>query len=89
MKPESKSAYATRESILKLLSDAELARVSTAEAGPPIGLGDEFVDLDHLNKGVQRAPATMPAMGSLLPRVSVQASTWRTILAKLPAARVG
>ncbi len=88
MKTESKGEFANRETILKLLTAAEVARLSTAEAGPPLSAGDEFVDLDHLNRGVQRASTKMPTMGSLLPRTSVQASTWSTILAKLPASHV-
>ena len=49
-----------RDSILKLLSDEENARVSTAEAGPRLSEGAEYLDLERLDRGVQRASATTP-----------------------------
>jgi hypothetical protein len=48
----------TRDSILNLLSDEENARVSTAEAAPRLAEGAEYLDLERLDRGVQRASAT-------------------------------
>jgi hypothetical protein len=75
----------TRDSILKLLSDEENGRVSTAEAAPRLTEGAEYLDLEHLDRGVQRASAVTAksTMGRVLPRGAVSAETWRKILAQL------
>ena len=74
----------TRNSILKLLSDEENARVSTAEAASGLTEGEEYLDLEHLDPGVQRAKAATNArMGHVLPRSAVSEETWRKILVQL------
>ena len=76
--------YITREGILKLLSDDEIARVSTTEAGPPLAKGDEYVDLQHLYLGVRRMEANIQIkMGEVLPRRAVRDSTWSQICARI------
>jgi hypothetical protein len=77
-----KTEYVTRDSILKLLSDDEVASVSTAETADRLADGDEFVDMRHLDKGVQHAGKWTP-IGRVVPRKSVHASTWTKIVAKL------
>ena len=72
-----------REGILNLLSDEEIARVSSAEAGAELGLGDEYVDLQHLGRGVRRAMGEVAPVGRLLPRSAVDEDTWRRILTHL------
>ena len=47
----------TRDAILKLLSDEDNGRVSTAEAAPRLTEGAEYLDLERLDRGVQRASA--------------------------------
>jgi hypothetical protein len=76
-----------RDGILKLLSDDENARVSNAE-GKPLPAGEEFVDLEDLDAGVQTASASMTPerAGSVLPRSAVRDETWTKILAQLPPA---
>lgn len=78
--------YVTRDTILRLLSDDEVARVSTAEAATHLVDGDEYVDLREPNQGVRRALglATAP-MGDVLPRKAVQEPTWRRIVGLLSA----
>ncbi len=49
-----------RENIMKLLSDDENAKVSNAEA-KPLPAGEEYVDLDDLEAGVQTATPEMTA----------------------------
>lgn len=78
---------ATRDSILKLLSDDEVAGVSTAETAPRLSDGDEYLDLEQLDQGVRRARGTATPMGRVLPRKAVHESTWRKILTRLPAPR--
>jgi 2TM domain len=75
----------TRDSILKLLTDEENAKVSTAEAASRLTEGAEYLDLEHLDQGVQRAKAATAKarMGHVLPRSAVSEETWRKILAQL------
>jgi len=47
----------TRDNVLKLLSDDEVASVSTAETAPRLLDGEEYLDLEHLDRGVQRQPS--------------------------------
>jgi len=73
-----------RDNILKLLSNHEIAKVSSAEAASGLTEGGEYLDLEHLNEGVQRAKAaTKVAMGHVLPRSAVSGETWSKILAQL------
>lgn len=76
--------HIVREAVLKMLSSAEVARVSTAEAASRLNEGDEYLDLAHLDQGVQRAQAaTNVPMGQVLPRSAVGVETWSKILAQL------
>lgn len=72
-----------RDAILKLLSDAEIAKISTAEAASGLTEGGEYLDLEHLDQGVQRAKAASKiTMGHVLPRTAVRDETWSKILAQ-------
>jgi hypothetical protein len=76
--------HVAREAILNLLSSQEIAKVSTAEAATGLTEGQEYLDLEHLDQGVQQAKAlTKATMGHVLPRNCVSAETWSTIVAKL------
>lgn len=83
MKNDERSAYLTRDSVLKLLSADEVARVSTSETAARLADGDEYLDLEHLEQGVRRAGGAATPMGRVLPRKAVHASTWNTILTHL------
>jgi hypothetical protein len=73
-----------RDDILKVLSGEEIAKVSTAEAASRLTEGGEYLDLEHLDQGVQRAKAaTKVTMGHVLPRSAVSDETWRKVLARL------
>lgn len=87
LKTDMRSENAARESVLTLLSDEEVARVSTAEAA---GLqdGDEYLDLEHLAHGVRRAIGTTTPMGGVLPRKAVHERTWSKILAEVESPRI-
>jgi hypothetical protein len=70
-----------REAILKLLSDAEVAKVSRAEDAPRLVEGDEYVDLQDLDAGVQLVQATpRTPPGHALPRSAVSDATWTKIV---------
>jgi hypothetical protein len=85
---EKQAEYLTRGSILQLLSNDEVAKVSTAETQSRLADGDEYVDLEQLSLGVRRAPRTGGSMGSVLPRKAVHADTWSRILTKLSPPRL-
>jgi hypothetical protein len=72
-----------RDKILKLLSEAELAQVSMAEDLVALVPGDEYIDLEHLERGVHKAPAVAAAAARMLPRSAVSDDTWRNVLALL------
>jgi len=70
----------TRESVLKLLSDAEVASVSTAETADRLLDGEEYLDLQQLGRGVQRAVGANANMGRVLPRKAIHEATWSRVL---------
>ena len=83
MKTEKKKIE-TRDRILNLLSDAEIASVSTAETAASLSEGDEYIDLDQPDQGVSRADGIAVAIGRVLPRKAVRDETWEKIIKKLP-----
>ena len=61
-----------RDTILKLLSDAETARISTAETAANIREGAEYLDLEHIDQGILTAKGgTKVVMGHIVPRTAV------------------
>ncbi len=85
MSEAQRAAYATREAILMLLSDEENAKVSNAEGALRLQEGEELLDLEHLDRGVQHAGAATAkdTIGHILPRSAVSSETWSKILAHL------
>ena len=84
MNPSNRSEYVTRDQILKLLSDDEVARVSTAETAAQLDEGDEYVDLEAPERGVRKALKTSSTpMGRVLPRKAVRDKTWQDIVVLL------
>lgn len=86
MTTDNRAAYVTRESIMKLLSDDEVAKVSMAETAASLSKNDEFIDLEHISDGVKGAAGVPARMGTVLPRKAVHPDTWTKILAHLTAA---
>lgn len=81
-----RASRVSRVAILKLLSDDEVARVSMAETAAAIADGHDYIDLEDLDRGVQRAgAATKITMGHVLPRNAVHSDTWAKITALLVA----
>ena len=84
MTTPARADYVSRDTILKLLSDAEIAKVSTAEAASGLSKGDEYLDLEHLDQGVRRSDSdTKVTMGHVVPRSAVSAASWARILSQL------
>ena len=86
MTDSKRSEYVTRDHVLTLLSDAEVASVSMAETAGTLVNGDEYLDLERLDHGVLHAGVTTARMGRVLPRKAVHGDTWAKILLALPAA---
>jgi hypothetical protein len=81
-----RTEFVTRDAILNMLSDDEIARLSTREGGPALDVGDEYVDLKHLEGGVRRMTATTRVkISDVLPRGVVSDETWSKICARLPS----
>ena len=79
-----RATHIAREGILNLLSNAEVAKVSSAEGAAALANGEEYLDLENLDRGVQRAAAsTKVPMGQVLPLSAVGAETWSKIVAQL------
>lgn len=85
---EERTQNATRETVLTLLSEDDFARVTSADA-TRLAEGDEYLDLEHLAHGVQRATATTPPVAGVLPRKLVHDRTWSKILVRLEVATAG
>ncbi|HEV7671746.1 MAG TPA: hypothetical protein VGS22_24755 [Thermoanaerobaculia bacterium] len=85
MTTDQKAEYTTREAILKLLSDDEVASVSTAETAASLAHGEEYLDLEHLDQGVQSADGDTASLGNVLTRKAVHADTWDKIVKQLSA----
>lgn len=84
MSEQDRKELVTRATMLNLLSDEETNRVSTAESQSALAVGSDYIDLDHLDKGVQRVSAAMPvAMHNIVPRAAVGRETWDKMLAHL------
>jgi hypothetical protein len=75
VKSDERKRFLTRDRVLKLLSDDEIARVRTAESAPRLDDGEEYLDLEALAQGVCRAPRADTLMGRVLPRKAVQEET--------------
>jgi hypothetical protein len=67
-----------------LLSDEEVAKVSTAETTARPLDGEEYLDLENLDQGVRTTLLPTPPMGQVLLRRSVHADTWDKIRKQLP-----
>ena len=83
MKTDKCTTYATRDDLLKLLSHDELASVSLAETMAVLAEGEEFIDLERLDKGVLRAQGKTAQTGRVLPKKAVHQATWNKFLAHL------
>lgn len=81
MSPDLKKEAITREAILALLSDAEVAKVSRVEDAPRLIEGDEYVDLEHPGAGVHQVHVPSPRAAHALPRSAVSEATWARIVA--------
>jgi hypothetical protein len=85
MKTAVRTDYVHRNNLLKLLSDDEIAKVSSAESDGHLAEGSEYIDLQQLGLGVQRVQGSTAPVGQLLPKKAVREVTWSTVLSYLAA----
>lgn len=90
MNNEKRSEYFTRDGLLKLLSDDEIARVTTTEEAASLAAGDEYIDLELLDQGVRTASKETESipMGRVIARKAVQSGTWSDIVEHLASRRI-
>jgi hypothetical protein len=90
MNNEKRSEYFTRDGIMGLLSDDEVARVTTIEAAASLVPGDEYIDLEQLDQGVRMASAGTESipMGRVIARKAVKSKTWSDIVEHLTSRRI-
>jgi CBS domain-containing protein len=70
-----------RALVIGLLTDAEVAKVSSAEQTDRLVDGDEYVDLTNLDAGVRQMHATSAVEpGHVLPRSAVSDASWAKIV---------
>jgi hypothetical protein len=74
-----------RAMVLQLLAEGE--NIDFSEGGPPKALanGDQYLDLEQLHLGVQRARAGVVLGAHALARKSIHEDTWRRLVRRLAA----
>jgi hypothetical protein len=82
-------AYVVRDGIMNLLSDDEVVRVSMAETAERLAEGEEYINLEQIERGVLRATGARLPMGRVLPRNAVHLDTWTKILMRLTGPSTG
>lgn len=82
-----RTEFVFRHNILGMLSDDEVASVSTAETAMGLSDGEEYLDLEQLDRGVRLAAGTFTPMGRVLFRRAVREATWSKVLTQLEAYR--
>jgi hypothetical protein len=72
--------YVSRDAILKLMSNDEIAKVSTAEAAAGLKAEGEFFDLEHLGDGIHQNDTAAPVT---LDHAAFLIEAWNSILAQM------
>lgn len=85
MQKEERVECVTRNNVMNLLDDDEVAAISAAETTRCLSDGDQYIDLEHLDQGVQEAIGMTTSMRRVLPKHAVPEDTWKKILAQLQA----
>jgi hypothetical protein len=84
MKPDLLTEYRVRRQVVELLSEAEAARLQTVLSSGVLQDGEEYIEVDHVSLGVQRAPAGMlPGRSRLILRRALDAGTWSQLVTLL------
>jgi hypothetical protein len=84
MESNNKKEYITRQEILDMLSDEEVTKVAIEEEPSHFFEGDEYIDLENLEKGVQKFSAALKKnSNNILAHGAVSDETWGKIIEKL------
>lgn len=75
----------SRAAVLKLLAEGELGDFGQGGSPKVLANGDQYLDLEQLTRGVQRARAGVRLGPHVLPRKAIHEDTWRRILRQLAA----
>jgi hypothetical protein len=74
-----------RDQIMAILWDDPIATVRGTDLPARLARGEEYLDLQHLETGVQRAARSMTPTGGELSRNAVRPGTWDRLMAHLNA----
>jgi hypothetical protein len=84
VEPPKGQTYMTRDAVLKLLSDHEVARVATLEGAGQLADGEDYIDLARPERGVLRAHAGQALdVSQVLPRSAVSDETWSKVVGEV------
>lgn len=78
-----KEARAIRGRLLRLLRDEPVPSTPCAETAA-LWYGEEYLDLERLDQGVQRVHEPARTAAGVLPRRAVHVDIWRKLVNKLP-----
>jgi hypothetical protein len=79
--------YRVRRQVVELLSEPEAARLAKALATGRLQVGEEYVEVDHTARGVQRIVAGTSPRGRIILRRAVDELTWSQIITLLGGVR--
>ena len=90
MNNQKRSEYFTRDSIMELLSDDEIAKVTAAESANSLVDGDEYIDLEQLDQGVRTVMGGTAAIavGRVVAKKAILKRTWDHVVAQLASRRI-
>jgi hypothetical protein len=84
MKDNDRVTHITPETIQELLSEDDGAGRHAPGGVSLLVRGDEYLNLDHLERGVRRCARKSSLLPHVLPRKDVQEATWNKIVLHLP-----
>lgn len=78
-----------RDAILRLLSRSEASTLASSATKARLANGDEYVDLQHPQHGVQHIRGNERPTGDVIVRKAIYEDTWRRVLRQLKDADSG
>ncbi len=88
MKPDLLTEYRVRRQVVELLSEAEAARLEKVLSTGILQDDEEYIEVDHVSLGVQRArTGVLLGRRRLILRRALDADTWSQLLALLDGVR--
>lgn len=88
MKPDLLTEYRVRRQVVELLSEAEAARLEKVLSTGILQDNEEYIEVDHVSRGVQRAgPGMLLGRSRLILRRALDADTWSQLVTLLDGVR--